>query len=67
MRLQGEKEMKRCVVKFNKTEFCNIEADMISREDSIVFVHRGTELVGVFDLGCVDAIYLTAKKGDAES
>lgn len=59
--------MKRCVVRFNKTEFCNIEADMICREDSIVFVFRGTELVGVFDLGYVDAIWLTEKKGDAES
>lgn len=59
--------MKRCVVRFNKTEFCNIEADMIFREDSIVFVCRGTELVGVFDLGYVDAVWLTEKKGDGES
>lgn len=59
--------MKRCVVKYNKNEFCNIEATMLSREDSIVFVHKGTELVGVFDLGYVDAIWLTEKKGDGEA
>lgn len=59
--------MKRCVVRFNKGEFCNIEATMISRDEGIVYVHKGTELVGVFDLGYVDAIWLTEKKGDGEA
>ena len=57
--------MKRCVVRF-KGDYCNIEADMICREESVVFVYKGTELVGVFGLGYVDAIWLTEKKGDGE-
>lgn len=65
--------MKRCVVKF-KGDYCNIEADRIEREDAIVFAYNGSNLVGIFDLGFVDAIYMTtwqqkksdkAEKGDA--
>ena len=52
--------MKRCVVKY-RDGFCNIPATMICREDAIVYVFNGTDLVGVFDLGYVDAIYLTEK------
>lgn len=42
--------MKRCVVKY-KDGFCNIPATMICREDAIVYVFSGTDLVGIFDLG----------------
>jgi hypothetical protein len=67
MRLQGEKEMKRCIVKFNGKESCNIEADMLCREEGIVFAYKGTDLVGVFDLGFVDAIILSTSKGGSET
>lgn len=57
--------MKRCVVRFNKGEFCNIEATMLCREDSVVFVYNGTELVAMFDLGYIDAIWMN-EKGDGK-
>lgn len=57
-----EQNLKRCVVRFGDN-FCNIEADQIWREESIVIVYNGKEIVGIFDLGFVDAIYLTETKG----
>lgn len=53
--------MKRCVVKFRDGGFCNIEANLLVREEGIVFVFDATSLVGAFDLGYIDAIYLTEK------
>lgn len=58
-----EQNLKRCVVRFGEN-FCNIEADQIWREESIVIVYRGKEIVGIFDLGFVDAIWLTEKGGN---
>lgn len=55
--------MKRCVVKFRDGGFCNIEANLLVREEGIVFVFDATSLVGAFDLGYIDAIYLTEKGG----
>lgn len=59
--------MKRCLVRFNKGESCNIEADMLCREEGIVFAYKNTELVGAFDLGCVDVIFLSEQKGGGEA
>lgn len=54
-------KIKRCVVKFSNGSFCNIEADMIVREEGIIFAFNKTSLAGAFDLGFIDAIYLNEK------
>lgn len=54
--------MKRCVVQFTGGEFCNIEADRLvaaPSDEHIIMAMKGEEIVGVFDLGCVLAIYLS--------
>lgn len=37
--------------------YANIDATRIVREESIIFAYHGEELVGVFDLGAIDALY----------
>ena len=53
--------MKRCVVQFTGGEFCNIEADRLvaASDEHIIMAMKGEEIVGVFDLGCVLALYLS--------
>lgn len=48
----------RCVAKW-KDGHANIPADGMREENGMVYVTRDGELVGVFDLGLVEAIYLS--------
>lgn len=48
----------RCVAKW-KDGHANIQADAMREENGMVYVIRAGELVGVFDLGLVEAIYLS--------
>ena len=48
----------RCVAKW-KDGHVNIQADAMREENGMVYVTRDGELVGVFDLGWVEAIYLS--------
>ena len=66
----------RLVVKF-RDGYTNIEADRLEREDDVVYAYRMVAvpvseslfvedkiLVGVFDLGTIDYLYLSEKKED---
>ena len=44
----------------------NLEGDRIEENGDFFFVHNGTEIVGVFDMGIVQCIYKTKTKGGAE-
>ena len=50
--------MSKCVVRF-KDDYVNIPADRIEEHNGMVFVFDGEMLVGVFDLGAVDMVYLS--------
>lgn len=50
--------MSKCVVRFNG-DYVNIKADRIEEHNGMVFVFDGELLVGVFDLGAVDMVYLS--------
>ena len=55
--------MKRCVVYMNNHDgFINLEADRMTESDEFFIVLNGKEIVGVFDKGCILAIYLSEKK-----
>lgn len=53
----------RAVVKFG-SDYVNIKADHLIREDSVIFVYSEDRLVGMFDIGAISAIYLSG--GDKE-
>lgn len=46
----------------HKDGFCNLPADSLTERDGMVFVHNGDKLVGVYDLGVIDMIYLSDKE-----
>ena len=50
--------MKRLVVRWND-QFVNINAARIEERDGMVYAFDNAGLVGVFDLGAVDMIYLS--------
>ena len=50
--------MKRCIVKL-RDGHVNIPADAMREENGMVYVTRNGELIGVFDLGVVETIYLS--------
>lgn len=54
--------MTRCIVKF-RDGYANIVADSMEEREGIVYVRHASELVGAFDLGALDAIYLSDKGG----
>lgn len=54
--------MKRLIVRW-KDSHTNIAVDLIVREGDVIWAYLAGELVGFFDLGCVDALYLTNQKG----
>lgn len=55
--------MTRVIVKFNDTnQFCNLEADEITEAEGFARVYNGNEVVGIFDLTNVKAIYKTECK-----
>lgn len=50
--------MKKLIVRW-KEEYCNLPVTKIERIGDVVEAYRGEEFVGLFDLGAVDAIYIT--------
>lgn len=44
-----------------KDFYVNIAADRMEEADGIVRVYNGDKLVGVFDLGFIDAMWLSEK------
>lgn len=53
--------MKKCVANF-KNGFVNIKADRLVREDAVIFVYDGINLVGMFDIGVLLSIWLSEVK-----
>lgn len=53
--------MTRCVAKF-KDGYQNIPADRLEREDAIIFAYNGDRLVAMFDIGCLESIWLSEAK-----
>lgn len=53
--------MSRAVIKYGE-EFVNIEAEMLIERDGYIWVYdaRG-EIVGVFDVGCIEMAWLSKK------
>ena len=53
---------------FDKTTRCNAmlvtPATRLVREDSVIFAYNGDALVGMFDLGSVDQIYVSEAKDE---
>ena len=58
--------MKRCVVGF-RDNYVNMQADKLRREDTFVYAYNGEELVGAFDLGTINYIYITEKNPPNEA
>ena len=55
---------KRCIVKFIDGNYVNIQAtrlSMMPNDTNMMVVENGSEIVGVFDLGGISAIYLSEK------
>ena len=53
--------MKRILVKTTEEITAKLEADRIEYNENLVFVYNGSELIGIFDIGVVQFIYLTQK------
>ena len=53
--------MKRCIANF-KGGYINLPADRMEREESIIFVYNGSELVAVLDIGILDSIWISESK-----
>lgn len=54
--------MKKLVVR-TKEWYCNIPADYLEENEGMVRAYLNGNLVGVFDLGVIDVIYLSVKDG----
>lgn len=53
--------MKRCIANF-KGGYINLPADSLEREESLIFVYNGTELVAMLDIGILDSIWISEVK-----
>lgn len=53
--------MKRCIANF-KGCYINLQADRLEREESLIFVYNGTELVAMLDIGILDSIWISEVK-----
>ena len=54
--------MKRCIVGFvGQDGYVNMPADRLKKDDSFIYAYNGDDLVGVFDLGTINYIYITEK------
>lgn len=53
--------MKRCIANF-KGGYINLPADHMEREESLIFVYNGTELVAMLDIGILDSIWISESK-----
>lgn len=57
--------MKRLVVKWRDSH-CNLPITSIKRVGDVVEAYRGNEFIGMFDLGSVDALYITEKESEMQ-
>lgn len=57
--------MKHLIVRW-RDGHCNLPITHIKREGDIVEAYRDKEFVGMFDLGSVDALYITEKECEIE-
>lgn len=57
--------MTRCVVRFREG-YANLRADGMEEHEGIMYVKSGSALIGAFDLGAIDAIYLTGTEPQAK-
>ena len=58
----GGEKMKKLIVKYREGDeyrFVNIRADSITEQNGFVCAYAGEELIGLFDLGVVYAVYLS--------
>ena len=54
--------MKRCIVGFvGQDGYVNMPADRLKKDESFIYAYSGEELVGAFDLGTINYIYLSEK------
>lgn len=53
---------KTCVARFADGSWVNLTADKISHDGNMVTVTDGDELVGLFDMGVLTAIYISERK-----
>ena len=50
----------RLIAFWNKgTSMCNIPFDHMAIEESVIFLYRGSDMVGQFDMGFVELWYIT--------
>ena len=54
----------RLIVKFTSGDFVNIEANHIRRDESFIYAYIFEELVGIFDMGGIEYLYLSEKKNE---
>lgn len=59
----GGATMKKLIVKWRDSH-CNITITHIQRVGDVVEAYRGKEFVGLFDLGSVDALYVSEGGGN---
>ena len=50
--------MKRLIAYF-KGQFVNLPADRIEEREGFIYAYSGNELIGTFDMGYIDAVYLS--------
>lgn len=48
----------KCIV-HRKDDYVNIPADRLTEAEGMVYVWHGESLVGIFDLGTIDEIYIS--------
>lgn len=53
--------MKRLIVKYREGH-CNLTADTIVDRDGMIYAYIGDSLIGIFDPGCIDMLYLSEVK-----
>ena len=59
--------MKRAFIWMKEGKTCVLEADRVEydHDTAIVFIYKGTSVVGVFDMASISCAYVTEqKKGD---
>lgn len=57
--------MKRLVVR-GKDWYCNICVTKTVLDGNVLYAYNNGDLVGFFDLGVVDALWVTSKGGDSD-
>lgn len=53
--------MKRCIANF-KGGYINLPADRLEREESLIFVYNGDQLIAMVDIGMLDSIWISESK-----